>query len=82
MVGVVAVVELVAISLSILGYFQSFLPLTMIFWFISGLGGGTVFCLTRINKQLSLQFRTEIEFWEDVGQEGHLGRAQRSEQSI
>jgi len=58
---------LVALSLSALGYFQASLPLVMISWFFSGLGGGTVFCLIQINKQLTLQSHTEIEFWEDVG---------------
>jgi hypothetical protein len=58
---------IVALSLSVLGYFQSSLLLVMIGWFFSGLGGGTVYCLTRLNKLLTIQAHTEMEFWEDVG---------------
>lgn len=58
---------LVALSLTSLGFFYWSLPLVIIAWFFSGLGGGTVFGITRINKQLILQSHTEIEFWEDVG---------------
>lgn len=58
---------LVALSLTVLGFFYSSLPLVVISWFFSGLGGGTVFCITRINKLLVLKSHTEIEFWEDIG---------------
>lgn len=55
----------VAISLIILGMFNNILHIVMIAWFISGLGGGTVFCLKRLNKTSSKP--TDLEIWEDVG---------------
>ncbi|MDL1944714.1 hypothetical protein FBQ99_20495 [Chloroflexi bacterium CFX2] len=58
---------LVAFSLTLLGFFYWSLPLVIFSWFFSGLGGGTVYCITIINRQLVLKSHTEIEFWEDVG---------------
>lgn len=55
----------VAISLVLLGLFSNLLPIVLIAWFISGLGGGTVFCLKRLNKKSSEP--TDLDIWEDIG---------------
>lgn len=56
----------VAISLAVIGVFHNSLPVVLVAWFASGLGGGTVFCLTRLNQRVGKE-RVEMEFWEDIG---------------
>ena len=57
---------LVAISLFTIALFHDFFPVVAIAWFTSGFGGGTVFCITKLNKSSRVQ-SVEMEFWEDVG---------------
>ena len=56
----------VAASLAIIATFYWRLTVVLFAWFISGLGGGTVFCLTRLNKGLGNK-GIEMDFWEDIG---------------
>jgi hypothetical protein len=57
---------LVALALSTIALIHGSLPVVLAAWFVSGFGGGTVFCLTRLNK-LAGQQQVEIEIWEDIG---------------
>lgn len=57
---------LVALSLGAIGLFGDSLPIVLAAWFASGLGGGTVYCLTRLNAAAG-PMAVELEFWEDVG---------------
>lgn len=57
---------LVALALSTIALMHGSLLVVLVAWFVSGFGGGTVFCLTRLNK-LARQERVEIEIWEDIG---------------
>lgn len=58
---------LVSISLAVLGYFYNSLPIVLIAWFASGFGGGTVFCLTRLNQMVGKELSVDMEIWEDSG---------------
>lgn len=57
---------LVALSLLAIGVFYESLPLVMLFWFLSGIGGGTVFCLRRFNEAEGKN-KVELDLWEDLG---------------
>lgn len=56
----------VAVSLLVLGALYWISWMVFLAWFISGLGGGTVYCLTRLNKFTGLN-SVEMEPWEDIG---------------
>lgn len=56
----------VAVSLACLGIFYFSLPIVLFAWFLSGFGGGTVFCLARLNKAAG-SYRIDLEPWEDLG---------------
>lgn len=55
----------VFVSLVAIGLFASIMWVVLLAWFISGIGGGTVFCLTRMNRQS--EYKVDMEFWEDIG---------------
>lgn len=57
---------LVAISLSAIGVFLISPFAVLLFWFLSGIGGGTVFCLKKLNSSAG-EKRTDMDYWEDVG---------------
>lgn len=57
---------IVVLSLSALATWISSAPAVVSAWAVSGLGGGTVYCLSRINAQVSAQ-HVEMDRWEDVG---------------
>lgn len=58
--------SLVVLSLSALATWSSSAPAVVSAWAVSGLGGGTVYCLSRINAQAAA-LRVEMDRWEDVG---------------
>jgi len=57
---------LVAISLIVIGTNIGNLILVLLAWFVSGLGGGSVFSLKRLNKTIS-SVPIDLDLWEDVG---------------
>lgn len=57
---------LVAMSLILMALFTFNSIVILCAWFISGLGGGTVFCLTRLNKRAGKD-RVDMDVWEDIG---------------
>jgi hypothetical protein len=54
---------IVSISLTLIGFFTNNMALVLIAWFISGLGGGSVYCLKRLNKNTPI----DLDVWEDIG---------------
>ncbi len=58
---------LVAISLVSIWFFSESLISIAFFWFISGIGGGTVFCIKRLNEREDVSQRVELDIWEDLG---------------
>lgn len=58
---------LVASSLFFMWVFSDSLIGVLLFWFISGFGGGTVFCIKRLNEKEDSTKQVELDFWEDLG---------------
>lgn len=57
---------LVVLSLSVLASWISTALIVVLAWAVSGLGGGTVFCLSKLNS-LDTARRVEMDRWEDIG---------------
>ncbi len=57
---------IVTASLVILALHYQDIFTVLVAWFVSGLGGGTVFCLTRLNR-VAGTVRVAMEPWEDIG---------------
>jgi len=58
---------LVATSLFFMWMFSDSFVGILLFWFLSGFGGGTVFCIKRLNKKDYAHKKVELDFWEDLG---------------
>lgn len=56
----------VALALFVIGTFQNSVLLVATAWFLSGLGGGSVYCLKRVNKKMGID-QVDLEIWEDIG---------------
>jgi hypothetical protein len=52
-------------SLALIGFFHTSTWVVLAGWFLSGLGGGSIFCLKRMNSK-TLQ-PSNLDFWENVG---------------
>ena len=46
---------------------ESSIMLLITLWFLTGFGGGTVFCLRRSNQELPKQNQVDMNRWEDIG---------------
>jgi len=49
---------------------ESSIMLLIVLWFLTGFGGGTVFCLRSSNQEQPKQNRVDMDRWEDIG---HVG---------
>jgi len=58
----------VSLSLMTISLFYNSSLILAAAWFVSGLGGGTVFAITEMNRHA--ESRVDLSFWEDIG---HVG---------
>jgi len=58
---------LVTFSLISIWLFSESLTGVLLFWFLSGFGGGTVFCIKRLNKYERTINKVRLDIWEDIG---------------
>lgn len=56
-----------SVTISLIGMyiFVDQIGFFLVFWFLSGLGGGTVFCIKKLNQEMIAPI--SLPFWEDLG---------------
>lgn len=54
------------ILLSLIYLFPAYLPIALPAWFLTGFGGGTVFCLRDL-QETGQEARTDLDIWENLG---------------
>ncbi len=66
-VRILIVGHIIVISSLILVYILRSLPIVLIFWFITGFGGGTVYCIEKMLKTKRNQQEVILELHENIG---------------